>query len=73
MYGYTPLSEILPEAKKVGATGIDIWPKVHGNQREQLDQLGEARFAEMLVEHHLALSCISYQTGKIRFPEIDFP
>ena len=30
MFGYTPLAEIMPEAKKMGATGIDIWPKVHG-------------------------------------------
>jgi sugar phosphate isomerase/epimerase len=64
MYGYAPLAEILPEAKKIGATGIDIWPKVHGDQREQLDELGEARFAKMLGEYDLALSCITqYKLG----------
>nr|WP_220498461.1 sugar phosphate isomerase/epimerase family protein [Rhodopirellula sp. JC639] len=64
MYGYTPLAEILPEAKKIGATGIDIWPKVHGDQREQLDALGEERFAAMLREHAVQLSCITqYKLG----------
>jgi len=64
MYGYTPLAEILPEAKKIGAGGIDIWPKVHGDQREQLDELGEQRFAEMMMQHGLELSCITqYKLG----------
>ena len=40
MYGYTTVAEILPEVAKVGASAIDIWPKVHGNQREQLDADG---------------------------------
>ena len=48
MYGYTKLEEILPEVAKVGASAIDIWPKVHGSQREQLDEMGERRFAELL-------------------------
>ncbi|QDV43066.1 Xylose isomerase-like TIM barrel [Stieleria neptunia] len=64
MYGYTPLAEILPEAEKIGASGIDIWPKVHGDQREQLDALGEDRFAAMLREHDVELSCITqYKLG----------
>lgn len=64
MYGYAPLAEILPETEKIGATGIDIWPKVHGDQREQLDALGEERFASMLRKHNLELSCITqYKLG----------
>ncbi len=64
MYGYTPLAEILPEVTKTGAAAIDIWPKVHGNQREQLDELGEDRFAAMLQEHSVALGCITqYRLG----------
>lgn len=35
MYGYLYLGEILSEVRKTGANAIDIWPKVHGNQREQ--------------------------------------
>lgn len=64
MYGYTELAEILPEVKKTGATAIDIWPKVHGNQREQLDGMGEAKFAAMLQEHGVTLGCITqYKLG----------
>ena len=37
LYGYTDIKEILPEVRKTGATAIDIWPRVHGDQREQLD------------------------------------
>ncbi|MFP6763241.1 MAG: sugar phosphate isomerase/epimerase [Planctomycetaceae bacterium] len=64
MYGYAPLAEIVPEAARVGATHIDIWPKVHGNQREQLDEMGEQAFAELLAGHQLRLGCITqYQLG----------
>lgn len=59
MYGYQSLVEILPEVHKCGATAIDLWPKVHGNQREQLDELGEERFAELLKQHDVQLGCIT--------------
>jgi sugar phosphate isomerase/epimerase len=59
MYGYTSLGEILPEVRKTGATAIDIWPKIHGNQREQLDDLGEEKFARMLARHDVTLGCIT--------------
>lgn len=64
MYGYTALEEILPEVRKTGATSIDIWPKVHGNQREQLDAMGEEAFAALLKKHNVALGCITqYKLG----------
>lgn len=64
MYGYTKLAEIVPEVKKIGATAIDIWPKVHGNQREQLDDMGEEKFAALLAQHGVALGCITqYKLG----------
>lgn len=64
MYGYKPLAEILPEAKKMGASTIDIWPKVHGDQREQIDALGVDKFAEMLKENDVTLGCITqYKLG----------
>ncbi len=64
MYGYTPLAEILPEVAKIGATAIDIWPKVHGDQREQLDAMGEESFATLLAEHNVTLGCITqYKLG----------
>ncbi len=59
LYGYKPLGEILPEVRKTGATAIDIWPKNHGNQREQLEELGEEKFASMLAETNVRLGCIT--------------
>ena len=59
MYGYQGLATILPEVQKAGASAIDIWPKVHGNQREQIAELGEERFAEMLTQAGVSLGCIT--------------
>ncbi len=64
MYGYTPLAEIVPEVTKTGATAIDIWPKKHGDQREQLDEMGEEKFARLLHQHGVSLGCITqYKLG----------
>jgi sugar phosphate isomerase/epimerase len=49
----------MPEVPKVGARALDIWPKVHGNQREQLDELGEEKFAALLKQHDITLGCIT--------------
>ena len=70
MYGYLDLAEILPEVQKSGASAIDIWPKVHGNQREQLDEMGEERFLEMLKENNSTLGCITqYKLGPFNLKE----
>lgn len=64
MYGSIYLGDILPEVAKCGAGHIDIWPKPHGNQREQLDGLGEERFMSMLEKHGTKLGCITqYKLG----------
>lgn len=55
----TALAEILPEVAKVGSGDIDIWPKNHGSQREQLDEMGEEAFAELLRQHNVQLGCIT--------------
>ena len=49
----------MPEVAKTGARAIDIWPKVHGNQREQLDQLGEESFQQLLQASNVTLGCIT--------------
>jgi sugar phosphate isomerase/epimerase len=54
MYGNLPLAEILPEVKKTGAKGIELWPMKHGTQREELDQIGVEKFAEMLQTHSIS-------------------
>lgn len=64
MYGYMYLGEILPEVKECGAIAIDLWPKVHGNQREQMSDLGEEKFKSMLEQHGISLGCITqYKLG----------
>ena len=55
MYGTLPLAEIVPEVKKIGSERIDIWPRVHGNQREQVESIGNAAFAELLAAHGVGL------------------
>ncbi len=67
MYGTTKLAEILPEVKKIGATHIDIWPRVHGNQREQVAEMGVDRFAELLAENDVKLGMFTqYKLGPFR-------
>jgi sugar phosphate isomerase/epimerase len=67
LYGYASLSEILPEVSKTGATSIDLWPMKHGNQREQLDEMGEAKFVEILNQHQITLGCLTqYALGPFR-------
>jgi len=64
MYGYMELAKIVPEVAKTGASALDIWPKVHGNQREQLAEMGDERFAALLKQHGTRLGCITqYKLG----------
>ncbi|MFN3190936.1 MAG: sugar phosphate isomerase/epimerase family protein [Aureliella sp.] len=70
LFGYQYIREILPAVAATGATAIDIWPKVHGNQREQLDDLGEAKFKEMLETQNVKLGCITqYKLGPFGLSE----
>ena len=51
LYGEMPLDVILPEVAKAGCEAIDIWCKVHGNQREQIAEMGDDAFAALLQKH----------------------
>lgn len=65
MYGHIYLGDILPEVKKTGSTAIDLWPRKHGSQREQLDAIGEERFLEMIAQYDVSVGCLSrYDLGK---------
>ncbi|MBL8850909.1 MAG: sugar phosphate isomerase/epimerase [Planctomycetaceae bacterium] len=55
LYGLTPLAEILPEVARTGAVGIDLWPKVHANQREQVEEMGHDAFRDLLEMHGVPL------------------
>ena len=70
MYGELPLAEILPDVGKTGAGSIDIWPRKHGNQREQVDEMGEEKFAVMLKENGVKLGCSTrYDLGPFGLQE----
>jgi sugar phosphate isomerase/epimerase len=57
MYGKLPLAEILPEVRKTGAASIDVWRAIHANQREQIAEMGNDKFAAMLKHHDLTMAC----------------
>ncbi len=70
LYGFTELASILPELPKQGSSAIDIWPQVHGNQREQVAEIGEDAFASLLKKHDISLGCITqYKLGPFGLQE----
>lgn len=70
MYGYMYLGEILPEVARTGAVAIDLWPKRHGNQREQLQDLGEELYVSLLQRHNVTTGCLTqYPLGPFRLTE----
>ena len=70
LYGTFPLSEILPEVAKTGAGMIDLWPKPHGTQREEIDTLGEAAVQKMLAAAGVRLGGIAcYKVGAFKLAD----
>ena len=70
LYGYMYIGEILPEVAKCGASHIDLWPKRHGNQREQLQDLGEELFQKILATHGVKVGCLTqYPLGPFKLQE----
>lgn len=64
LYGNFPLADILPEVAKTGAGSIDLWPKPHGTQREEIDTLGEEKVKELLAAAGVKLGSIAcYKVG----------
>ncbi|MGY8691186.1 MAG: sugar phosphate isomerase/epimerase family protein [Verrucomicrobiales bacterium] len=53
MYGEMPLKDILPEVSKSGCGGIDIWCRSHGNQREQIDEMGHEAALALFQKHEV--------------------
>lgn len=70
MYGSLPLADILPEVKKGGATAIELWPKKHGTQREEMDAMGHDKFASLLKEHGVSFGGTTrYDLGPFKLTE----
>ena len=64
VYGTFPLEQILPEVRKTGATLIDLWPKPHGGQREEVDAIGVENVRETLAAADVTLGGIAcYMVG----------
>jgi len=60
LYGRLPLAEVVAETHKAGAEHIDIWPERHANHREQIAEMGLARFAAMLRRHRIKLGALTH-------------
>jgi sugar phosphate isomerase/epimerase len=55
LYGEMPLEAILPEVAKTSSECLDVWCRVHGNQREQITAMGDDTFAALLTKHAVRL------------------
>ena len=65
-----PLDVILPEVAKAGCEAIDIWCKVHGNQREQITEMGDDAFAALMKKHNVKLGLNTrYPLGPFKLQE----
>lgn len=70
LYGETPLDTILPEVSKAGCEAIDIWCRVHGNQREQITEMGDDAFAALLEKYHTKLGVSTrYPLGPMKLQD----
>ena len=70
MYGEMPLDVILPEVAKTGSEAVDIWCRVHGNQREQITEMGDDAFGALLAKHQVKLGVSTrYPLGPFKLQE----
>jgi sugar phosphate isomerase/epimerase len=70
LYGTMKLEEILPELGKQHAQHLDLWPRPHGDQREQAAVLGDEAFAALLAKHGVKLRCSTrYDLGPFKLDE----
>ena len=70
MYGTFKVTDILPEVAKCGASAIDLWPRPHGNQREQVREMGNEAFKAMLDKNKVSLGVSTcYKLGPFDLQE----
>ncbi len=70
MYGKLPLVDILPEVRKGGASAIDLWPPVHGDQRKAIDELGFDAFESLLAKFDVRLAGTTrYDLGPLKLDD----
>ena len=67
MYGDLPLEQVLASVKKTGAESVDIWRKVHATHREQIAEMGDEAFQDLLQKHGTKMSISTcYPLGPFR-------
>lgn len=70
MYGDLPLEVVIEETVKTGATCLDVWPKKHGTQREQMDEMGHDKVMALLSKHQVKLAATTrYDLGPFKLSE----
>ena len=70
MYGNLPLATVIEETPKTGARLLDVWPRRHGTQREQMDELGHEKVAELLAKHRVKLAVSTrYDLGPFKLQD----
>jgi sugar phosphate isomerase/epimerase len=70
LYGTMKLEDILPELAKQGVDTLDLWPRKHGDQREQAAAMGEEAFSALLAKHQVKLGCVTrYDLGPFALAE----
>ena len=70
MYGDLPLATVIEETPKTGATHLDIWPRKHGTQREQMDEMGHEKVMKLLAKHGVKLACSTrYDLGPFKLDD----
>jgi len=70
MYGNLPLATVIEETPKTGARLLDVWPRRHGTQREQMDEIGHEKVVEMLAKHRVKLAVSTrYDLGPFKLQD----
>lgn len=70
MYGELPLETVIIETPKTGARHLDVWPRRHGSQREQMDEMGHDKVAALLEKHGVQLAVSTrYDLGPFKLQD----
>jgi sugar phosphate isomerase/epimerase len=67
MYGDLPLEVVIEETVKTGSTCLDAWPRKHGTQRDQMDEMGHDKVMALLSKHQVKLAATTrYDLGPFK-------
>jgi len=70
LYGEMDLDVILPEIARAGCRSIDIWRRRHGNQREQIEAMGDEACKQLLAKNKARIEVSScYPLGPLGLQE----